>query len=976
MSHELLNASLLDLALKGAAVLAAGHLLVLLLRRASAAARHLVLMLSTLAVLLLPLLAVSLPQWNALPARPRTRNVQPISPAVTAAPVDQPALDVPPAAPSSGVPASAGMTQPVPRFDWTAWIGTVWLAGAVICLLPLLMGSLSLALLKRRCKVINDGSWRSLLDQCASQLQLRRSVVLLRSDQRTMPMTWGAFSGAKLLMPAEADQWSAAQRRAVMLHELGHVKRRDCLMHVLAQLACAMHWFNPLAWWALHRMRTLRESACDDLVLTAEGHFRGSDYAQQLLDLAAGLRAPALSAYASIAMARPSALEGRLLAILDPRKCRKAVTRRVMLAAAALCLLIAAPLAMLRAAAPQEANTTPVSSGLSATIDGATVELVGISNPWAKDWTWWKPDGTATGDDLLDEYGGISWTEDSWVYAVAVRVTPDHEQHPSVVLAFPDAHHSGSFKAIRRGKEIEDLTCWSFAIAKDKTLDATTVIVDVAVCPWQAVNTAVGSGSMAMGGNNREHNIALAPAYEQDGSVHVTAAVSSSASWEVRIVAIDRNDKEYLPTGSTGASTPDARSITCQFKGLTLDQLKGFRQEVRPYQTVVFQNVSLKRGHATQPAAVLSQAGAAATPGGDTPSLAARGVSSNDALLNADQRLVLEWTNRQFSSYFDRRTFAGWTDQEKAQLETRAIDALKGPRSREYYSAIGTLAALHSQKGLESLRAIAFDRAEKDNRDRWMAIRALGLMGDTQSVPQMIPLLYHGNLNTHWWAQISLVRLTGQNFGDDWKAWGTWWNGQHGDPSFDGQWVRWSKDPQWSEPDLLIPNIAKSDRKFLQDLRGSAPADAPPSNADPANTDAAAQLSAEQHRDRIIVEDLARELMVAIRDKDDAAFAKLATDQVIPGWIDALPHLALEIRESYREKNDGKPINVIEISDVVVADKGAAAKFPGPPGAKGTYAALFFVKTSDGWRNYLLRNAPPNVTLEEMLAKYPPQGPR
>ena len=114
----------------------------------------------------------------------------------------------------------------------------------------------------------------------------------------------------------------------MLLHELAHVKRRDCLTHVLAQAACAFHWFNPLAWLAVKRARTERERACDDLVLACGT--RGSDYADQLLEMARVLRGdrfPALLGGASLAMAHRSQLEGRLIAILDPRLPRAGVTR-------------------------------------------------------------------------------------------------------------------------------------------------------------------------------------------------------------------------------------------------------------------------------------------------------------------------------------------------------------------------------------------------------------------------------------------------------------------------------------------------------------------------------------------------------------------------------------------------------------------------------------------------------------------------
>jgi len=187
------------------------------------------------------------------------------------------------------------------------------------------------------------------------------------------------------------------------------------------------------------------------------------------------------------------------------------------------------------------------------------------------------------------------------------------------------------------------------------------------------------------------------------------------------------------------------------------------------------------------------------------------------AKLNDDQRAILAWTDRQFRSFFDARTFDGWSAEERANLEKRLIDALSGPRSRDYYQAIGSLAALRSTNALPKLREIAFDRADKDCRDRWMAIRALGIIGDKTAVPELAHLVYHGNTNTRWWAQISLVRLTGQNFAGDWKAWGDWWNQQGGQPVYNPEIVRW-----WSgqaETEKLKESLEPKDRDFLNSIK-------------------------------------------------------------------------------------------------------------------------------------------------------------
>ena len=195
---------------------------------------------------------------------------------------------------------------------------------------------------------------------------------------------------------------------------------------------------------------------------------------------------------------------------------------------------------------------------------------------------------------------------------------------------------------------------------------------------------------------------------------------------------------------------------------------------------------------------------------------AAEATKAGDLALNSDQRRFVEWTDRQFHSFFEQRTFAGWADKERSELETRLIDTLKGSVTHEYYQAINTLAAMHSTQALPALRGIALDPRDKDNRDRWMAIRALGLLGDKSSIPELIPMVYHGNVNTRWWAQVTLVRLTGKNFGKDWSAWGKWWNETGGLPAYKPDIIRWWSGQ--SNSDQLEESLAESDQKFFKKL--------------------------------------------------------------------------------------------------------------------------------------------------------------
>ena len=144
---------------------------------------------------------------------------------------------------------------------------------------------------------------------------VRRPVRLLRSRERSMPMAFGTRRPA-ILIPAMADTWPDDQTRAVVLHELAHVARYDCLTQSLAFAACALYWFHPAAWWVARRLRIERELACDDRVIAAGTQAR--EYAGHLLEIAYAFgshRAPALA----VSMARPRQLEGRMLAALDAR---------------------------------------------------------------------------------------------------------------------------------------------------------------------------------------------------------------------------------------------------------------------------------------------------------------------------------------------------------------------------------------------------------------------------------------------------------------------------------------------------------------------------------------------------------------------------------------------------------------------------------------------------------------------------------
>jgi TonB family protein len=127
-----------------------------------------------------------------------------------------------------------------------------------------------------------------------------------------------------VILPRTAQDWTDARIRVVLAHELAHIKRGDWLIQMLAEIARAGYWFNPVMWIACRRLRLESEQATDDVVLQAG--IDGSEYAAHLLDLARAFarHRPWLPAPA---IARPSSLERRVSAMLNSRVNRAPITR-------------------------------------------------------------------------------------------------------------------------------------------------------------------------------------------------------------------------------------------------------------------------------------------------------------------------------------------------------------------------------------------------------------------------------------------------------------------------------------------------------------------------------------------------------------------------------------------------------------------------------------------------------------------------
>ncbi len=366
----------LDVSVKSLIVFAVMGSALLLLRRASAASRHVACLLAFLSLLCLPVLSLALPGWQA-PISPLVPALlgEAVVPAPVLLPAAAPEVAVGPptftASPAAAAsPEEARVAGDAVTGDAVAsdaarlprYLFVFWLAGTIFVLSRVAAGLAGVYRIGRRSRRMADGPLAERLTFLARTLGVTRRVTLLAGRPGKavgVPMTWGVWRPV-ILLPADADQWPLERLRAVLLHELAHVRRGDWLTHLLAYAACAFYWFHPLAWLAAGRLWMEAERACDDCVLLSG--IKAPNYAEHLLEVIRSMKTRKTPIIA-VPMAHRSQVEGRLRAILDAGRNRRTATRRALVAASLLTIGLLVPLAALRPPAnAQEAGAGPAES--------------------------------------------------------------------------------------------------------------------------------------------------------------------------------------------------------------------------------------------------------------------------------------------------------------------------------------------------------------------------------------------------------------------------------------------------------------------------------------------------------------------------------------------------------------------------------------------------------------------------------------
>jgi len=325
-----------------------------LLRKFSASLRHQLLVGVFLGLLILPLCAALVPTWN-IPVVPDVRfgdgfaglfGDQPASVNLVQSEDPTPVM----ATPISIGPESDAYSQAVaahniagtelpaenkPPEESSTLAGIVaWLTSGNLSIILLIvwgLGVLAVFVLQlvrwagagfiAETAAAVENVWLvNMVKRLCRQMGIDQPVILVKSGMSAVTMTWG-IRKPYIVLPTDADEWSTSETEAILRHELAHIRRNDNFIQFLAVFACALYWFNPLAWKILRRLQMEREIACDDFVLNSGTN--ASTYARYLMDMSIKLKGPKSHKVIPAVMAHSSNIKKRLLNILNPEANRR-----------------------------------------------------------------------------------------------------------------------------------------------------------------------------------------------------------------------------------------------------------------------------------------------------------------------------------------------------------------------------------------------------------------------------------------------------------------------------------------------------------------------------------------------------------------------------------------------------------------------------------------------------------------------------
>ncbi|MGO9114733.1 MAG: M56 family metallopeptidase [Thermoguttaceae bacterium] len=251
-----------------------------------------------------------------------------------------------PAAGIDAVPAGTGRNG----ISWLIVLAWIWGAGIAGFAIGYTYRILRFRRLLGTARSPSD-SILSMATEVASWLGLKRLPEIRMLALRISPLVWSLGGRPRVLLPAALfDRLGEAAQKAILTHELAHIRRKDHWVRWLELVMTTLFWWHPVVWWACRRLQSLEDECCDAMLVGMTPQ-SAKTYAVALLDTLDFLSERPVAVPLGATATRPLVSLSRRIAMLKnpPILFRLTFGRMALLAAAA-----ALPMAIAFATEPRE----------------------------------------------------------------------------------------------------------------------------------------------------------------------------------------------------------------------------------------------------------------------------------------------------------------------------------------------------------------------------------------------------------------------------------------------------------------------------------------------------------------------------------------------------------------------------------------------------------------------------------------------
>lgn len=147
-------------------------------------------------------------------------------------------------------------------------VGWLFLVGFLLTALRLLYGYHSLKRLVRKATPLHGTAAEEALAVLAAEQQIPHPLKLGEHSALSTAVVIGWWRPV-ILLPTAWREWNSEQLRAVLAHELAHIRQRDYLTILGAELSRSLYFYHPLVHWLVARLRLEQELSADAAAATS-----------------------------------------------------------------------------------------------------------------------------------------------------------------------------------------------------------------------------------------------------------------------------------------------------------------------------------------------------------------------------------------------------------------------------------------------------------------------------------------------------------------------------------------------------------------------------------------------------------------------------------------------------------------------------------------------------------------------------------